>query len=240
MNLGISHLAFKDNFQLVKTFNKLQTLGIGNLEIVFSKVENMEDFIDIPTLSTQSILYKSDINDLLDDSLIHYMEMFIDKCYKQGVQLLVLGSPSQRNIFNFDRLIRQFSILDTMLKNKNLVLCIEPNARKYKGNYFYTVAEIVEFLNMGNFTNIYTMIDTHNLIEEHENILDTLHKYLDKILHIHISEKDLGPLIESQLHFDLSYELRKLKYSGMLTYEALNLTNILESTKKFTDIYGNN
>ena len=239
MNLGISHLAFKDNIEIGKTFDILQKLGIGNLEIVFSKFEHEEEFISIPTFSTQSILYRSNVVDLLDESLVKHIETFTDKCCEIGVKLLVLGSPNQRNVFNLDKLIHQFSLLDEILRSKNLVLCIEPNAKKYKGKYFYTVDEIVDFLNIGNFTNISTMIDTHNLIEEQVNILDTLGRHLDKISHIHISEKNLGPLIKSQHHLELSYELRKLNYSKMVTYEALNLENIVESTKKFTDIYGN-
>jgi sugar phosphate isomerase/epimerase len=239
MKLGISHLAFRDNIRIGKTFETLQKLGIDNLEIVFSKFEHGKDFLSIPTYSTQSILYDSNVVDLLDENLLKYMETFTDKCCNAGVELLVLGSPSQRNVFDLDKLIHQFSLLDQILRSKNLMLCIEPNAKKYKGKYFYTVDEIVDFLNIGNFTNISTMIDTHNLIEEHVNILDTLDKHLTKISHIHISEKDLGPLIESRHHLELSYELRKLNYNKMVTYEALHLQNIVESTKKFTDIYGN-
>jgi sugar phosphate isomerase/epimerase len=239
MNLGISHLAFNSNLQLKEVHAELRNLGINNLEIVFSKFKNKQELPNIPTLSTQSILYNSNITCFLDKNFLSYMETFTDKCCNMGIKTLVLGSPTCRNVFDLKKLIQNFSILDGILRNKKLILCIEPNAKKYQGKYFFNVDEIVAFINAGNFTNIKTMIDTHNLIEEQVNILDTLNNYLDKIYHIHISEKNLGPLIPSQSHVDFSNELKKLGYNNLITYEALNLIDITESTKKFTNIYGN-
>ncbi len=85
----------------------------------------------------------------------------------------------------------------------NCVLCIEPNSKYYGGEYFFTIKEIVNFITLNNFCNIKTMVDTHNLLLENQNIEESIYNFKDHIKHIHISEINL-----SEINFN--YELINL------------------------------
>lgn len=58
--------------------------------------------------------------------------------------------------------------------------------------------------------------------------------YFDKINHIHVSEKNLNPLTDFVFHTNFA---TKLKYNGIVTYEVMKCEKIIDSIKKFYEIY---
>lgn len=221
MKFGISNLSWslKDE-ELIKP----HLTKYDYVETVFSK-------IDIGYYSTQSIFYGSNVK-TFDDyiSTLKQLNFIIDRCNECGVKIIVLGSPSLRT-GNKDNLLKVFEDVDVKLKLHNIILCVEPNSSYYGGEYYFTIDEIVE--DIKNFSNIKTMIDTHNLILENKNIQDTYKKYKNYIKHIHFSEKDLVPIDNYSFYINLVDFFIENGYNYGITYELKDTNSIIEESKKF-------
>jgi|694.fasta_scaffold79830_5 sugar phosphate isomerase/epimerase len=244
MILGISQLAFDKFEDLESSLETLIDNDIQNIEVVYPKMESnplgyTSFFIqqNIQTKSTQSILFGSDVKDFLDESFIKHIEKIIKTNTSFGVEVSVLGSPKQRLEFREHELISQFKAVDLILESTNQILCIEPNCKNYGGSYFFTVTEIADFIRKGEFKNIKTMLDTHNIINEGQSPTEIYNQFRDLILHVHVSENNLSDFIESNEHKKLSNALKSNNYKGIITYEVLPSKNLKFSLEKFKNIY---
>lgn len=251
MKLGVSRLAWDDNIPLNDLISLFKDNNIGYIEIILPKYINwdkidltkLDDFISyvkdkgLNVLSTQSIFFNSNVKSFHDVGFNHHVQKVSDICSYFGIQSLVLGAPTMRD-FQIDLgLTNHFSYIDKILADKNQILLLEPNSRKYDGNYFYTVNEIVDFINQHNFTNIKTMIDTHNILSEKEIPTENYLKYSDMIYHVHVSEDDLGDFTVSNQHDDLARALKLQNYQGLIIYEAKPSTNLKLSIELFSKTY---
>lgn len=251
MNLGISHLAWDNNDLFGDLSNILIKNNINFLEVVFPKLISWKEsdyskidyfFSLVKSLgfniySTQSILHKSNVFDMCSIDFINHINIVCEICGNYNIKKIVLGAPSIRNVYAQDELLNVFFTIDNILKDKNQILCIEPNADFYMGKYFFTIKEIVSFIKLGNFTNIKTMIDTHNILLMGESPKKELLLHKDYIHHIHISEKNLGYFTNSQDHIDLSKQLKKIDYTDPIIYEVKDIIKNKESLQAFNKIY---
>ena len=244
MILSISQLAFNSFEDLKTNLSILKKNDIQNLEIIYSKMEsNFEEYLkffsdeQISTKSTQSILFNSGVIDFLSPSFTEHIKQIIENNRKFGVHVLVLGSPKQRVEYNEEELVKQFKIIDSLLIKENQILCIEPNCKIYEGSYFFTVDEIAKFIKNGEFKNIKTMLDTHNIINEGQSPSEVYDQYKNIISHVHISENRLSDFEESFEHLKLSNTLKLNNFNGIITYEVLPSVNLKNSLKKFNRIY---
>ena len=240
MNIGITHLAFNSQEDLL---NEVKELNVSNIELVFSKMEDEDKLIQalsdlgITTTTSQSILFGSSVEDFLDSNMIEHIKKVSVIGNRFGVKTLVLGSPKQRKIFDRLALIERFREIDSIMRESNQILCIEPNCKKYGGSYFFTVSEIVEFIVDGKFTNIKTMIDTHNILNENQYPSVELENNLEYIHHIHVSEDGLEPYSDSIHHELLSNAIKRTKYNKTITYEVLPTKKLKESFKQLNKTY---
>jgi sugar phosphate isomerase/epimerase len=251
MKLGVSNLTWDNNIDLKNLIVLFKNNNINYIEIILSKYINWDKInltklnkftsyvkdngLDI--LSTQSIFFNSNINNFHDIDFKYHIQKVSNVCSNFGIKFIVLGAPTMRT-FKIDLgLVNQFKYIDKILANKNQILLLEPNSRKYNGNYFYTIGEIVNFINENKFTNIKTMIDTHNIILEKENLLENFLTYSDLIHHIHISENNLGDFLESDNHKELAKVLKNNNYSNLLIYEAKPSSNLTHSIELFNKTY---
>ena len=243
MNIAITQLAFNSGSELLDSSNFFEKNNIQNIELVFSKIDDENQLIEwmnsrgISSKTTQSILFGSSVEDFLDEHMIEQIKKVANLSQKFGVKTLVLGSPKQRKTYDRSSLIFRFREIDSIMREYNQVLCIEPNCKKYGGSYFFTVSEIVEFLKDGKFTNIKTMIDTHNIINENEDPSKVLENNLEYIHHIHISENDLSTYEESEYHKSLSSSIKKTKYDKTITYEVLPSKDLEKSFQSLNKTY---
>jgi len=244
MTLGISQLAFDKLEDLENSLEILIDNDIQNIEVVYPKMESnplgyTSFFIqqNIQTKSTQSILFGSDVKDFLDESFVNHIEKIIETNTFFGVEVSVLGSPKQRVEFKESELISQFKAVDSLLESTNQILCIEPNCKSYGGAYFFTVSEIADFIRKGEFKNIKTMLDTHNIVNEGQSPTEIYNQFRDLISHVHVSETGLSDFIESEEHTKLAKGLKSSNYEGIVTYEVLPSKNLKDSLEKFKNIY---
>jgi hypothetical protein len=183
MNLGISQLAFNSEIDFDSMTQILKENNILNIEIIFPKIISWNkldltilkkysdklDELGFNHLSTQSITYGTSLKSFYDENFIKHIFQVSDLCKITNTKIIVLGAPGLRNNFNKDILLNNFKKIDSYLKENNQILCIEPNSSWYGGEFFLYLDEIISFIKYGNFTNIRTMIDTHNLIKENKN-----------------------------------------------------------------------
>ena len=253
MKLAVSNLAWEVE-DSAKIHSHLISNNIRNVEGVLTKLARWEDLteamltsykkqladkgISIPAL--QAIFYNSACKDLSQEEevLLHFSKVIW--CAKLlGTSILVFGAPKLRTVGTgtSSDIVTLFKKLDMLLEGTGITVVIEPNAKEYGGDFFYTVQEIVEFVQHNELHNVATMIDTHNSYLENTDPSVELLQYFSYIKHIHISEKGLQPIAEVQAHLDFAKTLVDTKYSGYLTYELLPCEEILQHISTFVQIY---
>lgn len=253
MKLALSNFAW-DSVDNESMFEYLQSIGITRIEGVLTKISNWDDLtteklIDFKSLmdkyelsmeSIQSIFFGVNCSDLTDEkSVIKHFIKLIECCKILNVKVMVLGSPSLRkNVDEWDnKLSSILTQVDKLLIGTNIELSIEPNMRGYNGDYFFTLSEIVDFIERNGFKSIKTMIDTHNVKLEDLDPINEFKTYINYINHIHISEPGLKPLTDFDFHEDFSQLLNTQNYGGVITYEVMKCENLMESVRKFQSIY---
>lgn len=248
MMLGVSNLAWEDNIDL----QILLQNNISYVEIVIPKyvawsstnLATLHNTIQrlasegIQVESTQAILFGSSVTSFDSIDFVNHIKKVSTICEKIGVHKIVLGAPTCRLGDNSSvGFLNNFHYIDKILEQRNQQLLIEPNSRVYGGSYFFTVNEILEFINVNGFSNIGTMIDTHNIILENETPYATYIKNMDRIEHIHVSEIGLTDYQHSNIHSDLANALNINNYQGLIIYEAKPSTNLAESLTLFNKTY---
>jgi sugar phosphate isomerase/epimerase len=255
MKLSISNLSwdYKDNDI---AFNTIKENGINLVEGVLTKIDSWDNLSNYKLLKYKELLDDNNINiksiqsiffgikdvGLHDtEKILSHLKKIIDYCKIIDSNILVLGSPSIRKKFDgWEIKVRHtFSEIDRLLSDSDITLVIEPNSKKYGGGYFYTVSEIVDFIDKNKYVKIKTMIDTHNSILEDSNPLFELDDYFNFINHIHVSEIDLLPIKELNFHKNFSNKVKEKKFNGIITYELMKPSNLFENIRTFKNIYGN-
>jgi len=253
VKLALSNLAW-DPIDNELIFKKLNSVGITHIEGVLTKISDWKnltkeklvefkilmDKYNISMESIQSIFFGVNCLDLTDEIIVikHYIKL-IEYCKIFGVKVMVLGSPSLRkNIEGWEnKLSSILNQVDNLLIGTNIELSIEPNMKGYNGGYFFTLNEIVNFIEINGFKNIKTMIDTHNIKLEQLDPINEFESNIKHINHIHISEPHLKPIVEFDFHKKFSELLKKNNYNGIITYEVMKCKNLMNSVQKFQRIY---
>jgi sugar phosphate isomerase/epimerase len=252
MNLALSNFAW-DNKDSEEVFKVLKENKIHQIECILTKIKpwselTREDIIEyknyldsfgITAYSIQSLFYGVDCKITDVDTVVTHFERLIEYAEILGSKILVFGSPGLRKqLDGWAYAVGDiFNQVDKLLEGKDIKVVIEPNAKIYNGEFWFTLNEIIEFLEFFQFNNIRTMIDTHNAELEGGIVLSNLYNNSKWIKHIHASEVKLANINESKTHESLNFILKTLNYNGTITYEVLNNDNVLDSIKTFTEIY---
>ena len=250
MKLGVSELAW-ERLPIAATLELLSERNIKYIETVIPKHVDWMN-VDLTQLrqhiatwkkygievkSTQSITYNANITAFTDFKFIDHIHKVSDICAQLNIDTMVLGAPTLRIKRNSTMLIDDFRKIDLMLKERNQILLIEPNSRIYNGQYFFTVNEIISFIRICDFTNIKTMIDTHNIILEGQQPADIFNKYQSYIHHVHVSENGLSSFKNAQHHADLAEALHEANYQGLVVYECMKTPTLIGDIELFSYIY---
>lgn len=239
-NLIISNLSWKHNDDYNMSI-KLQDYGINNLEIApykyFGKTCDIVDFSEInkhfDIYSFQAILYPLTYNLFKSENERYLMEKYliyvIDLAFILGVKILVFGSPKNRKKENmsyneaFEIAIPFFKKLGDYAHNKNMMICMEPNAKKYGCDFITNSIEGRELVLKVNSNGFKLHLDIGCMYMENENIIECIKDNLDIIKHIHFSAPELKNLCNFS-EIDYNYLLKEIKriYSGKVAIEMLN------------------
>jgi sugar phosphate isomerase/epimerase len=253
MKLAISNFAWDyESNQIV--FDILNSRGLDMIEGVLTKIDRWDNITDekiilfkklldnnkIKMKSIQSIFYGVDCDGFHDSyRMSNHIDRVVNYCKILGVETLVLGSPALRkNVDNLEtHLNKTFNSIDDILKNTGITLIIEPNAKSYGGDYFFTCEEIIKFINKFNYKNIKTMIDTHNSKLENKNPVNEFNEFKEHIKHIHFSEVGLIPIQDKSFFIEFKKVLIDNKYKGIITYELIKPENFDLVVNDFCDIF---
>lgn len=245
MNIAISNLAFRSENDI----EQCSKHSVDLIEIAPTKIDSWENltsealteyrnllqYHQKTAYSMQSLYYGVKITS--DEDFLSHFSKILEIAKILEVKILVFGSPSlRRHQFDYDRV---FKSIDNLLEDTEIKLCIEPNSRIYNGEFFFTLEDIIRFLNKINSRNIYTMIDTHNIIFENLDPCEEFLKYQYYIHHVHVSEYNLTSLKDLDFHKKFSNVLKKHNYNKVITYELANITadNLDSSLRIFSEIY---
>jgi sugar phosphate isomerase/epimerase len=255
MKLALSNFAW-DNKDSEEVFKVLKENNIHQIECILTKIKpwselTREDIIEyknyldsfgITAYSIQSLFYGVDCKITDVDTVVAHFERLIEYAEILGSKILVFGSPGLRKqLDGWAYAVGDiFNQVDKLLEGKDIKVVIEPNTKAYNGEFWFTLNEIIEFLEFFQFNNIRTMIDTHNAELEGGIELSNSYNNSKWIKHIHASEVKLANIKESKTHESLNFILKTLNYNGTITYEVLNNEGVLDSIKTFAKIYNEN
>ena len=251
MNLSVSDFAWNDNQS--NLYHSLNLIGVNQIEIILSKIKNWDelnydsltshiDYLNKYKLSPktmQSLFFGVNCKDISDVEIIksHLLKL-ISFSKILSTDVMVFGSPSLRKKKgDWEKSLSEiFTFIDSYLSD-DIQMSIEPNSKIYGGEFFFTLEEIINFIEQNNLKHVKTMIDTHNLIHENLNPITEFEKYFNYINHIHISETNLSIISDTEFHRDFSHKIKKLGYDRTITYEVKPNDNLINSIALFKGIY---
>lgn len=250
MNISISNLAL-DSKDLDECLITLKKYNIHHIEGIFTKIKDWDNIKHTDVIlyinkfkennifisSFQSIFYQSKILDFLNyKETAAHLSKVIEMASIANAKILVLGSPKLRKQDSLKELKKSLDIVDDLLEEKNIYICIEPNCKLYGGNYFYSLKETCSFIETNKYKKIKSMIDTYNLLQEGFNLTEQYKLYNDYIYHIHFSEESLNEINDFEKYTDFISEI-KSSYDGLVVYEFKNFNNFDNAIKTFSKLF---
>lgn len=251
--LIIGNLSWKhnNNFEM---YHILKNYGIDSLEISPFKFFGLSandinlndiDLNNIDIYSFQAILYPHNGNIFGSENekndVKNYLFKIIDIASKSNAKILVFGSPKNRKKNElsyceaFNIAIPFFKEIGDYAHSKNIILCIEPNAKSYNCDFITNSNEGRELVLKVNSNGFKLHLDVGCMFLENENILDCIKTNLDILKHIHFSAPGLKSLIcnDHIKYNELYREIIKI-YNGKIAIEMLNCDDreIISSIKK--------
>lgn len=224
MQIGISNIGWQPENVEANTDIAL-SLGFDYIESAFAKAS-----LSKSVYAVQGIFYGSGISSFFDPRCYDHLCKVVDYCLENNIKIITFGSPSMR-IGSKKHMLDLLLRIDDYINKRDLIVCVEPNARKYGGEYYYTVDEIAD--DIGYFYNIKTMIDTGNLYLEGLNPAAEFEKHKDVVYHIHISTPTLGPVYPCRTYANIISDIKTLGYDGSITYEYMKSYDIENEMKIF-------
>ncbi len=249
MKFGVSNLAFGNNDKQAK--NLLDSNNIKYIEVAPTLIcpweqltpKVLRDYeleMNKKIISIQSLLYGTNISSTDKNQsrdFIKHMKSIIDICENLEIPKIVFGSPKNRSVNSneeHDTFINNFRHLGDYCKN--VVICIEPNAREYGCNFMTTIKETMSVIEAIDSENVKLHIDTGCMMMESENP-DIIYSIVSQLYSVHISDRGLGKIVSLDYHSKVSRILECVNYNGIITLETVskdlqeNITTVFEIYK---------
>jgi len=114
-----------------------------------------------------------------------------------------------------------FRELGDYCKEKNVIICIEPNAKEYGCNYLNTVEQGGVIVNKIDNSNIKLMIDLGNIIMEKDDIL-MARKYSNVLYNVDIAQPKMADLSNpDELNSTFVNIIKDIGYSNNINLEMI-------------------
>lgn len=152
-----------------------------------------------------------------------------DACADLGGDVLVFGSPFQRNLLEgttraqgFDRAAEVFRKALPALADRGVKICMEPLTPK-ETNFINTCAEAIELMQLINAPNFLLHQDVKAMLSEAEPIPDLIRKYAKYTGHFHVNDSNLlGPGMGETDFSPIFQALRETNYNGWVSVEVFD------------------
>lgn len=237
-NLCISNISncLKNNHQY---YNILRHYGFKKIELALTKYGDWDSVLNTDLIekeinimkefgltpcSVQSITYNLKYNIFSDekDRLLDHIKKVINMCLKYNITNIVFGCPRNRIIKDKDErviFIDFFRDLGKFIGERNTIISIENNSKKYDCNFLNTISEVGDIVREIDNKNIQMMVDIGNCEMENDN-LDDIVKYRDIINHVHYSEPFMEEIHSTKPYF--MKILRSINYEKVISFEFLS------------------
>lgn len=239
--LLIGNLSWNHNNNLEMLTKLKATYGINSLEIApykyfgttIDKVNSSNIIKEFDIYSFQAIFYPLTENIFESESdrnkLETYLYKTIDIASNLNVKVLVFGSPKnrKRNNLSYEEALNVaipfFKKVGDYAIQKNVIVCIEPNAKQYNCDFITNSIEGRELVLKVNSDGFKLHLDVGCMLMENENVMECIFANLDILKHIHFSAPGLKSLIENKMinYNELLDGILKV-YDGRVAIEMLN------------------
>lgn len=159
-----------------------------------------------------------------------YLVQLAEACSEMGGDLMVFGSPFQRNLEEgvtseqaLDHATEVFQACMPRLEQLNVRLCMEPLTPK-ETNFINTCAEAVELMDRVGSPNLVLHQDVKAMLgAESDPIPDLIHRYADRVGHFHVNDTNLlGPGMGETQYEPILKALQDSNYAGWVSVEVFD------------------
>jgi sugar phosphate isomerase/epimerase len=152
-------------------------------------------------------------------------------CADLGGDILVFGSPAQRNLdaatTREQGLERSAEVLRgclPALAERGVKFCLEPLTVK-ETNFINTCAEAIELIDRAGASNLLLHQDVKAMLTERESIPDLIARYASRVGHFHVNDGNLlGPGMGPTDFTPILGALVDSKYAGWVSVEVFDYT----------------
>lgn len=267
MNLGISNIAWNKTIDN-KALALMQEQKVQYLEIAPTKLwsdiyattsERAREYIqkchfyNVIPYAFQSIFFNQNhLNIFLNPQQTYdYLKRILQLAKDLHIKRIVFGSPKNRLVPSgmvkeeaIEKAVIFFKKIGDLLKNTDIVFCIEPNPQVYGCNFLTNTSEAASLIKVIDCDNIKLHLDSAIMTLNNEDIENTIKANQKNLFHFHISAPDLGYINDSRIHHALfAHVLRQINYTGVCSIEmkestATNLDKVKSALLFSKKIYG--
>lgn len=158
-----------------------------------------------------------------------YLKELGNACGDLGGDVLVFGSPNQRNLpegvsreEGLDRAAAVFRACMPVMAERGVKICMEPLTPK-ETNFINSCADAVELIERVGHPNFILHQDVKAMLSESTPIPELIHKYAYCTGHFHVNDSNLlGPGMGETDYLPIFRALLDSKYSGWVSVEVFD------------------
>ncbi len=258
MKLSVSNIAWNPEEE-EEVFELLLANGVSGVEVAPTKIwpawqgadlETVKQYrsniekkgLEIPAL--QAILFDKPELQVFGDSetqslLIAHLGMVAALANTLGAQILVFGSPKNRNRGDlsteqaFAEGVNFFRRVGEVCIEHGTKLCLEPNPSCYDCNFMTHWHEVSEMVLKVSHPGVCLHLDTACITLAGDNVVAAINECAGKISHFHVTEPNLGDFSKPILdHAEIGRTLRESNYEGYLSIEMRRSEYPIKSIKE--------
>jgi len=251
MKVGICNEIF-ENWKIEKVFDFIKEIGYEGIEIapftlgnsvdeieenLINKIRVLSEKLGIKIIGTHWLLAKpeglsvSSKDKNIREKTTNYLSKLVNFTSKIGGEIMVFGSPKQRNIEKnqtYEEVKKNFieCILPPLeiAKEKGVYICIEPLA-KSETNFINTAKQAIEIIEEINHPNLKLHLDVKAMCDEGKPIPEIISQSGKYLKHFHVNDRNLlGPGFGNVDHKPIIEALKKIKYNGWLSVEVFDFS----------------
>lgn len=259
MKLSISNIGWTENDDNV-VYQFMKEYGYSGLEIAPTRIfpvspyDHLEEAamwskdlyqrygFSVPSM--QSIWYgrQEKIYGTVEERqvLLDYTKQAIDFAYAIGCMNLVFGCPRNRVIpedGDWKIAVEFFKELGDYALSKNTVIGMEANPPIYNTNFINDTKSALELIREVNSEGFKLNLDVGTMIYNGESTSELIGN-VQYINHVHISEPNLKPIEEREIHLELKKILLLEGYQGYVSIEMGKVDNLAVLDEKLKYIAG--
>ncbi len=163
------------------------------------------------------------------DRTAQYLIDLAHFCGDIGGQVMIFGSPKQRNVIEpltyqqaFDYTRAAFEKAMPTCEARGVTICMEPLTH-LETNFCQTAEETVGLIDAVDHANFQLLLDTKAMAFEKESRPDLIRKYAKYLRHYHANDENLNGPGWGDVDFGPIFEaLRDINYTGYMSVEVFN------------------